>query len=87
MGNQPALKWKSFLNFSLYNRFPGGQWVRRGIRFVIHARQAGVLFSALYLPLVTADARLSSTLSSEKLPTFWLGGNSLNEARYFPMYS
>ena len=28
----------------------------------------------------------SSTRSSEKLPAFWLGGNSLNVARKFPMY-
>ena len=32
-------------------------------------------------------ARLASTASSEKVPTFWLGGNSLKVAMYLPMNS
>ena len=38
-------------------------------------------------PPVCAALNVSNTLSSEKLPTFWLGGNSLNVARYFATIS
>ena len=40
-----------------------------------------------HLPPVCPAVRLSSTWSSEKLPTFWLGGNSLNVEMYLAMYS
>ena len=42
--------------------------------------------SAALLVARASRLELSSTWSSEKLPTFWLGGNSLNVARNFPTY-
>src|SRR5262245_54601091 len=43
--------------------------------------------TAGYLPLVCAFWSVSSTLSRLKLPTFWLGGNSLNVPRNCATYS
>src|SRR5688572_10359334 len=51
----------------------------------LHARAAPR--SRRQCPVVLAAVSFSRTWSSEKLPTFWLGGKSLNEARYLATYS
>src|SRR3990172_8145401 len=66
---------------------PDGPIIRRGYRFIVIARYSGFSLSRHYLPPVCAEVRLSSTWSREKLPTFWLGGDSLKVEIYWPIYS
>ena len=65
---------------------PASPWPA-GDRTIAIARQPGRAVGTGYQPPFWPAARLSSTASREKVPTFWLGGNSLNVAMYLPMNS